>query len=300
MSILVVGSVAIDSVKTPFGTKEESLGGSATYFSVAASFFNKVDIIAVAGTDFPKKYITLLKKRGIGTEGLKIVEGKTFHWKGRYDSDLNTAHTLDTQLNVFRDFKPEIPEDLRSSDVLFLANIDPDLQYDVLRQMKRRPRLVACDSMNFWIEQKRGSLRRLWPLVDILFLNEAEARQFTGEAQLASAARKLISLGPKAVIIKKGEHGVVYFSKKHYFLAPAYLLNSLRDPTGAGDTFGGGMIGYLSTRKTITEEAIRQAVIYGSIVASFTVQDFSINKLLKISFRDIKNRYAHFRSITRF
>ena len=299
MSILVVGSVAIDSVKTPFGKREEALGGSATYFSVAASFFNKVNIIATVGTDFPKKYITLFRNRGIGTEGLKVVKGETFRWQGSYDYDLNTAHTIATHLNVFKTFKPEIPRDLKNSKYVFLANIDPVLQYEVLKQITN-PRLVACDSMNYWIENKRREFERLLDKIDVLFLNDSEARQFTREPNLMRAAKVLVSMGPKAVVIKKGEHGVIYVSRKSHFIAPAYLLESVFDPTGAGDTFAGGAMGYLSKSGKIDEANIRKSIIYGSILASFAVEDFSVNRLLEISMDDIEARYSHFREITKF
>lgn len=299
MSILVVGSVALDSIKTPFGKRDEVLGGSATYFSVAASFFNKVDIVATVGKDFPARYLTLFKNRGIGIKGLHIVKGKTFRWKGWYDYDLNVAHTVSTHLNVFKDFRPEIPKDLRKAKTLFLANIDPDLQYSVLKQMAGAD-IVACDSMNYWLEHKRKEFERLLDKVDILLLNDSEARQFTGESNLVRAARFIISIGPRAVIIKKGEHGVIYFSKDSHFITPAYLLETLYDPTGAGDTFAGGLMGYLSRAKKINESTIRKGIIYGSIIASFAVEDFSVNRLLEISREEINQRYGHFRRITRF
>jgi len=299
MSILVVGSVAIDSVKTPFGERKEALGGSATFFSIAASFFNKVDIVATVGEDFPKKYMTLFKNRGIGTAGLHTAKGKTFRWKGWYDYDLNTAHTVYTHLNVFKYFKPEVPLKLRRSKNVFLANIDPELQYNVLKQVVGA-RLVACDSMNYWLEHKRKAFERLLDKVDILLLNDAEARQFSGESNLVSAARFIVSIGPKAVIIKKGEHGVIYFSKNSHFIAPAYLLESIYDPTGAGDTFAGGLMGYLSKASRIDENNIRKGIIYGSILASFAVEDFSVNRLLNLSMGEIRARYDHFRSITKF
>ena len=299
MSILVVGSVAIDSVKTPFGNRPEALGGSATYFSVAASFFAKVNIVATVGEDFPKRYISLFKSRKIGTEGLHIAKGKTFRWKGWYDYDLNTAHTISTHLNVFQDFRPEVPRNLKDSKFVFLANIDPELQYNVLKQVTR-PKLVACDSMNYWLEHKKKGFEKLLDKVDIILLNDSEARQFTGEANLMRAARVIISFGPRAVIIKKGEHGVIYFSKDSHFIAPAYLLETVYDPTGAGDTFAGGMIGFLSKAGRINEQVIRKSIIYGSILASFAVEDFSIDRMLEISMEDIDRRYKHFREITKF
>lgn len=299
MSILVVGSVALDSVETPFGNRKEVLGGSATFFSLGASFFSKVDIVAVVGEDFPRRYVKLLKDNGVGALGLSVNKGKTFRWKGRYDYDLNTAHTISTHLNVFKDFDPCVPKDLSRPEFLFLANIDPDLQYKVLSQVKR-PKLVACDSMNYWINTKRRSLEKLLGGIDILLLNDAEARQLSGEYNLIKAASSVISFGPKAVVIKRGEHGVLYFSSKAHFVAPAYLLETICDPTGAGDTFAGGMVGYLSRVGSINEAAIRKSIIYGSIMASFTVEDFSVNRLLKISRKDIKDRFDHYRKITSF
>ncbi|MDP2912940.1 MAG: PfkB family carbohydrate kinase [Candidatus Omnitrophota bacterium] len=299
MSILVVGSVAIDSVKTPFGERAEALGGSATYFSIAASFFNRVNIIATVGEDFPPEYIRLFKNRRIGIGGLHVAKGKTFRWKGWYDYEFNTAHTVYTHLNVFKNFKPEVPRELRKSKHLFLANINPELQYNVLRQLER-PRLVAADSMNYWLEHKKKEFERLVGKVDILLLNDSEARQFSGESNLVDAARFIVSAGPKVVIIKRGEHGVMYFSKNSRFTAPAYLLESIRDPTGAGDTFAGGLVGYLSKTPRINEASMRKGIIYGSILASFAVEDFSVNRLLGISIGDIHARYRRFRTQTRF
>ena len=300
MSILVVGSVALDSIKTPFGKRKDILGGSATFFSIAASFFDKVNIVAAVGEDFPKKYLGVLKGKGIGLGGLEIKkDAKTFRWSGEYNYDLNTAHTIATHLNVFKNFDPKVPTSLRKPKVLFLANIDPDLQLSVLKQVSR-PKIVACDSMNYWIETKRKSLMRLLKDIDIFLLNDGEARLLTGEANLLKAAQKVLSYGPKAVIVKKGEHGVIYFSRTSHFISPAYLLETVRDPTGAGDTFAGGMIGYLSTVKDISNLAICRGIVYGSILASFTVEDFSINRLAKISMSDIRRRYEHFKKITRF
>lgn len=300
MSILVAGSVALDSIQTPFGKKKDILGGSATFFSITASFFNKVNIVAAVGEDFPKKYIALLENRNIGLEGLEIKKGqKTFRWSGKYEYDLNAAHTIATHLNVFKDFDPKVPVSLRRPKVLFLANIDPDLQLNVLKQVAR-PELVACDSMNYWIETKKKSLMRLLKHVDIFLLNDGEARLLTGEPNLLKAAKKVLSYGPKAVVVKKGEHGVIYFSRMSHFISPAYLLETVRDPTGAGDTFAGGMIGYLSKVKKIDSLAICRGIAYGSILASFTVEDFSVDRLQKISMRNIRRRYEHFKQITRF
>ena len=292
--------MALDSIKTPFGKRKDILGGSATFFSIAASFFDKVNIVAAVGEDFPEKYLAVLKGRGIGLGGLEIKKGaKTFRWSGEYNYDLNTAHTIATHLNVFKNFDPKVPTSLRKPKVLFLANIDPDLQLSVLKQVSR-PKIVACDSMNYWIETKRKSLMRLLKEIDIFLLNDGEARLLTGETNLLKAAQKVLSYGPKAVIVKKGEHGVMYFSRTSHFISPAYLLETVRDPTGAGDTFAGGMIGYLSTVKDISNPAICRGIVYGSILASFTVEDFSIDRLAKISMSDIRRRYEHFKQITRF
>ncbi len=299
MSILVVGSVALDTIETPFGKKKEILGGSATYFSLSASFFDKVNIIATVGEDFPERYVRLLKDRSIGTDGIAVKKGKTFRWEGRYEYDMNVAHTLATHLNVFQDFSPVIPKNLRNSQLLFLANIDPDLQDSVLRQMNR-PKLIACDSMNHWITNKKRSLEKFLHKVDIFLLNDAEARQFSQEANLLKAAKAIVAKGPKSVIIKKGEHGVIYYSKKGHFVAPAYPLENVYDPTGAGDTFAGGVIGYLGRSGRINDAVIRKGIVYGSILASFVVQDFSVNRLLSLSRPEINKRYDNFKKLTRF
>lgn len=299
MSILVVGSVALDSIETPFGKKDEILGGSATFFSISASFFDKVDVIATVGEDFPKRHLQLLRDRGIGTDGIAIKKGKTFRWEGRYEYDMNVAHTLATHLNVFQDFAPKIPCGLRNSNILFLANIDPDLQESVLRQVNK-PRLIACDSMNHWITSKKKSLEKFLHKVDIFLLNDAEARQFSGEANLIKAAKAIVSKGPKSVVIKKGEHGVIYYSRSGHFVAPAYPLENVYDPTGAGDTFAGGVIGYLSKAGKINDAVIRKSMVYGSIMASFAVEDFSVNRLLGIKMSDINKRCSDFKKLTRF
>lgn len=300
MSIVIVGSVALDAVRTPFGSRTDALGGSATFSSIAASFFGRdIHIVAVVGSDFPRRYLRLFAGRGIATAGLAQAPGKTFRWQGRYDYDLNTAITISTHLNVFKNFVPVIPAALRRAEYLFLANIDPDLQLSVLRQV-RRPRLVAADSMNFWIGSKKRALMRVVRSVDLLLLNDAEARQLSGEYNLMKAARAIVAHGPRALIIKKGEHGVIYFSRRSHFVAPAYLLESLYDPTGAGDTFAGGLIGYLSAAKKIDENTVRKGIIYGSILASYAVEDFSVNRLIRLTPRDIKKRYDHFRAITYF
>lgn len=299
MSILVVGSVALDSIRTPFGEVEEILGGSATFFSVAASFFSPVRLVAVVGEDFPSEHVDFLRSRGVDTRGLREVPGRTFRWKGYYAYDLNEAHTLDTQLNVFEDFDPEIPEEYRDSEYVFLANIDPELQLKVLEQV-RSPRLVVCDTMNFWIENKREALFETVSRVNCLLLNDAEARQLAQDPNLVAAGRKLLGMGPERVIIKKGEHGVIMLAGGEFFSLPAYPLETVFDPTGAGDTFGGGFLGSLSRSERAGEEEIRRAVVYGSVVASFTVEDFSCRRLAALSMEEIEERYRAFSAITCF
>jgi len=296
MSLLVVGSIALDSVKTPFGKVDEALGGSAVYFSCAASFFNGARLVGVVGADFPKKYIALLDRRGVDLGGLKIDGGKTFRWKGEYGFDLNSARTIYTHLNVFAEFKPEIPEEYRDSDNVFLANIDPSLQMDVLRQVDN-PRLIACDTMNYWIENKPRELKKLLKGVHIFFANDKEAREFSGEINLLKAARYIFSCGPKIAIIKKGEHGVLCVSKDFIFSYPAYILEDPFDPTGAGDTFAGGFMGYLSKVRRINETELRRGCAYGTILASFVVEDFSVNRILKLTGKDIRDRYRKFRNL---
>ncbi|MDD4956045.1 MAG: PfkB family carbohydrate kinase [Candidatus Omnitrophica bacterium] len=295
----VIGSMAMDSVETPFGKVKDVLGGSATYASISASVFAPVNIISVVGTDFPERYMTLFKKRGVDTGGLRVAEGKTFRWSARYDFDLAYAETLRTELNVFQDFKPVIPDNVSHRDNLLLANIDPELQRYIFNKVKPTG-LVACDTMNLWIQHKRSALLKLLKKVDIFLLNDAEARQLSGEKGLLDAARYISSCGVKMVVIKKGEHGALFFSKGLRAMVPAYLLEKIADPTGAGDTFAGGMIGYLSGHKRINDRVLRKSLVYGSILASFTVEGFSVEGLLKATPRNIDNRYRHFEKLTRF
>jgi sugar/nucleoside kinase (ribokinase family) len=300
VSILVVGSVALDTVKTPFGECKDVLGGSATYFSVSASFFCPVSVVAVVGSDFPKRHMNFLKKRGIDTKGLAVENGKTFRWEGEYDWNFENPKTIATHLNVFSDFKPEIPPEYRDKKYLFLANIDPGLQLGVLNQMKKRPRVVACDTMNYWIENKRPGLLRLLKNVDIFFVNESEAKELTGEAGIVRAAKAILDLGPKKVIIKKGEHGSLLFSGESIFSAPAYLMESIYDPTGAGDTFAGGVMGYLASSGKVSNLTLRTAIVYGGVMATFAVRDFSLRRLGTIKKSDITKRFNEFRKLTRF
>lgn len=299
MSLLVVGSVAFDSVETPFGRADEVLGGSATYFSITASYFTGVRLVAVVGSDFPDKYINFLKKRDIDIQGLQKAKGKTFRWKGRYDFDLNQAHTLDTQLNVFASFKPKLPNNYKQTEYVFLANIDPQLQLEVLKQITN-PKLIACDTMNFWIERKPKELKEILKHVDILTINEAEARQLSEESNLVKAAKRIMSFGPKVIIIKRGEYGALMFSDSSVFAAPAYPLESVFDPTGAGDSFAGGFMGYLASTDNINDTNIRRAIIMGSVMASFNVEDFSLNRIRNLSNKEIENRYNAFKRLTHF
>jgi sugar/nucleoside kinase (ribokinase family) len=299
MSILVVGSVAFDSVKTPFGEVKEILGGSATYFSVAASFFSPVKLVAVVGDDFGEENLEVFEKHSVDTDGLKHVPGRTFRWSGEYGFALNEAKTLETQLNVFESFRPEIPEAYRHSEYVFLGNIDPILQREVLQQVSK-PKLVACDTMNYWIQSKPDELKKTLALVDILIINDSEARMMTNESNLTKAAKQIRSWGPKALVVKKGEYGVAMFMDGSIFGAPAYPLEEVFDPTGAGDSFAGGFVGYLAKAGRFDEPIIRKAVIYGSVMASFDVEDFSLNRLQTLSPSQIQERYRAFKHLTHF
>jgi sugar/nucleoside kinase (ribokinase family) len=299
MSILVVGSVAFDSVETPFGMVDNVLGGSATYFSTSASFFTDVNLVAVVGEDFPQNHIDFLKSRNIDLRGLTRSQGKTFHWKGRYGYDLNEAQTIETHLNVFETFSPNIPDEYAGAEFLFLANIDPELQMEVLQQV-HSPRIIACDTMNFWISSKPEALKKVIEHVDIFIINEGEARQLSGEANLVKAARKLLGFGVKTLIVKRGEYGVLMFTRESIFSAPAYPLEEVFDPTGAGDTFAGGFMGYLANTGDTSEEGVRQAIIFGSVMASFNVEDFSLNRLKRLDYREIEDRYRSLKAMTHF
>lgn len=299
MRVLVVGSVALDTVETPFGQVKEALGGSAVYFATAASLFTGVNLVGVVGDDFPAEHIDFLKRRGIDLRGLQVERGRTFRWVGRYEYDLNVAHTLETQLNVFADFHPTLPAGYEASAFVLLANIHPALQIEVLRQV-HQPRLTVLDTMNYWIENERARLTDAMRQVDIVLMNEGEIRQYAETYSLVRAARIVLALGPKAVIVKKGEYGAVLFSDGHYFVAPAYPLEDVKDPTGAGDSFAGGFIGYLAKSGDLSPANIRRAVIYGSVVASFCVEDFSVSRLAAVTWDDVAARYREFRSFTVF
>jgi sugar/nucleoside kinase (ribokinase family) len=299
MSLLAVGSIALDSVETPFGRRQDVLGGSATYFSTAASFFGPVRLVATVGDDFPDEHVRFLSARGVDLEGLERRAGRTFRWKGRYEFDLNTAHTLETQLNVFGDFDPELPAAYRDSRYVFLGNIDPDLQRRVLDQVKA-PRFVACDTMNFWIDSKRESLLQTLRRVDLLFVNDAEARQLAGEHNVVRAARRILGFGPRAVVIKRGEYGALFFGGDHVFAASAYPLAALFDPTGAGDSFAGGFMGYLARCGREDPEVLRRAIVMGSVLASFAVEQFSLDRLVALTHAEIRARYGEFQQLAHF
>ena len=300
MNILVVGSVAYDSVMTPTGRREHQLGGSATYFSVAASYFSDVGIVAVVGRDFRQSDCDLLESRGVDLSGLEFADGRTFHWSGEYADDMNTAITRDTQLNVFENFEPRLTEEQASSPHLFLANIDPKLQHGVLDAMAAKPRMVACDTMNLWIDIARPELARLLPRTDALLINEAEARQFTGETQLPNAAGKLLAEGMDSLVVKRGEYGVALFQRDFTFAAPAIPVVDVIDPTGAGDSFAGGFLGYVSASGDAGPDTIRRATIVGSVMASFTVEAFGLERLAHLSPGELRQRFDDFIELTRF
>jgi sugar/nucleoside kinase (ribokinase family) len=300
MSLLVVGSVAFDAVETPFGKCDKMLGGSASHFSISASFFCDVRIVGVVGGDFTEAEQDVFDKHGIDLSDLeRIPDGKTFRWQGRYEYDLNVAHTLDTQLNVFAEFKPKLSDVSKNSRLLFLGNIQPDLQREVREQLPKAE-LVALDTMNLWIENTRDSLLRTIKGVDVVIINDAEARQLTGIPNLIKAAREILSWGPRALIVKRGEYGAALFTKENYFAIPAYPLESVFDPTGAGDTFAGGFMGYLSSQETIDEAAMRRAMIFGSVMASFNVEEFGTERVRRLTHDEINERFRAFKRMTHF
>lgn len=297
--VLVVGSVALDSVETPFGKVEDAIGGSGVFFSSSASHFTNVQLVGVVGSDYPMDKLESLTARGVDLAGLEKAEGSSFRWRGRYRHDLNSAETLETHLGVFSHFRPDIPEQFRNAPFVFLANIDPRLQLQVLEQVNK-PRLVACDTMNFWIESRRPELLELLKHVDLVTLNDSEVRQLTNESNLVKGARWILERGPKFVLIKKGEHGAFMFTKNSVFFAPAYPLESVFDPTGAGDSFAGGFIGYLAATNDLSEASMRRAVVMGSAMGSFAVEKFSNTRLLEISRSDIDARVSEFRRLVSF
>ncbi len=298
-SLLVVGSVALDTVVTPLEKASRVLGGSAVYFSVSARLFNPVSLVAVVGEDFPQKYRTALAKKDIDLEGLEVRKGETFRWEGEYSWDFSDPQTLATHLNVFAEFNPRIPKNYRNSRYVFLANIDPQIQSRVLSQVSQ-PKLVACDTMNYWIEQKLKPLLKLLKTVDIFLLNGSEARELTRESNLVKAGKAILKFGPKVVVIKKGEHGVLLFSPNQIFALPAFLLETVFDPTGAGDTFAGGFMGYLAACRQYNRQSLRAALVYGTVMATFTVEDFSLRRLIKVTRADLDKRVKEFRKFSAF
>lgn len=297
MSILVVGSVFFDSIETPHGKVDRALGGAATYFSVAASFFTTVQMVATVGEDFPREEMEFLGHRGIDLSGLQVRAGRTGFWAGRYHEDMNQRDTLDLQLNVFADFQPQLPPSHRQAQYVFLANIDPRLQAMVLDQLAA-PGVVGCDTMNHWITGSRSELEQLLSRVGILVINDEEARLLSGERNVVRAARRLLAMGPHRVLIKRGEYGVIQFSGNSVFAVPAFPLEEVFDPTGAGDTFAGGLMGELARSGDASEAGLRRAIVYGSVMASFVVEDFGMNRLRTLTRDAIEHRYRQFVSLT--
>ena len=300
MSLTVVGSVAFDALETPFGKRDKILGGAGTHFSLSASFFTDVRAVGVVGGDFSDEEWAVFKRHNINTDDIEIVQdGKTFFWSGRYDYDMNTAHTLDTQLNVFETFDPKLSDESKNSRILFLANILPMLQKQV-REQCEKAEFVAMDTMNFWISSMKDALIETVKVVDCIIINDAEARQLTDEPNIHKAAKAILDFGLKAIVIKRGEYGATLFTKDSYFVVPAYPLESVFDPTGAGDTFAGGFMGYLASQKEITDETMRRAMIYGSVMASFNVEEFGTERVDRLTQTEINERFAAFKRMTHF
>ena len=299
MKLLVIGTLAFDSIETPFDRREDVLGGSATHFAHAANFFGEVRLVGVVGTDFPDEALKDFRERGIDCSGVEVAEGKTFRWGGEYSYDLSTRETLFTELGVFADFRPRIPEAFRSAKLVFLGNIHPDLQADVLDQVDA-PDLVACDTMNYWIEGEPEALARLMPRVNVLMINDEEARQFAGVSNLVTAAKKIRDLGPEWIIVKKGENGAILFGPDEIFFMPAYPLEDVHDPTGAGDAFAGGFMGYLAARGGADPAAFRRAVVHGCAMGSFAVEDFTVDRFRTLTRAELAQRLREFKRMTSF
>lgn len=299
MSVLVVGTVAFDSIETPFGSAERILGGSAAYFALGASFFTPVRVVGVVGQDFPPEHVDLLVQRGIDIEGLKHEKGDTFHWRGRYHEDVNVRDTLELHLNVLSSFVPSLPDRYRDSEYVFLGNIDPAMQMEVLNQI-RQMKLVACDTMDHWIRESAQELRKVLKRIEMLVINDSEARLLSGHQNIVRAARAILKMGPKVVLIKRGEYGVLQFSDSSVFATPAYPLEEVFDPTGAGDSFAGGFLGQMARSGDSSQRGIRRAIVYGSVVASFTVEDFGVKRLASASLAEIEDRYQRFVELTDF
>jgi sugar/nucleoside kinase (ribokinase family) len=300
VSLLVVGSVAFDGLESPYGKVDRTLGGAATYFSVAASFFTSVHLVAIVGDDFSETDAKIFRDRRIDCEGLERATGKSFFWAGKYSENLNERITLTTELNVFADFKPKLPERYRASKFVFLANIAPDLQRDVLHQVKKRPKIAALDTMNYWIERSNEDLMETLKHVDILMINDAETRQLSSEHNLLRAAKRIFKLGPSTLIIKRGEYGAMMVDKRGVFCVPAFPLEEPHDPTGAGDSFAGGFMGYLASIGNQSDMSLRRAMVYGSVMGSFTVEKFGLDRLKTLKRTEIHARARHFAKLTQF
>ena len=302
MSLLVIGTVAFDAIETPFGKTDKIIGGAATYASISASYFKKdINLVSVVGEDFPSEMIKTFEEKGIHTDGLQIKKGeKTFFWSGKYHEDMNSRDTIDTQLNVLSTFDPIIPEAFQDCEFLMLGNLMPSIQMMVIERMKNRPKLIVMDTMNFWMEIAMDDLLKTISMVDVLTVNDAEARQLTGDYSLVKAARKILKMGPKYLIIKKGEHGALLFHEDQVFFAPALPLEDVFDPTGAGDTFAGGFIGYLSSVRDISFESMKRGVIYGSAMASFCVEKFGLERVINLTDKEVEERVLEFVDLVQF
>ena len=299
MSVLVVGTVAFDSIETPFGSAERILGGSASYFALGASFFAPVRVVGVIGKDFPQDYLDLFTERKIDIAGIKREQGDTFHWRGRYHEDINQRDTIELHLNVLAGFVPDLPDNYRDAEYVFLGNIDPVMQMEVLNQI-RRLKLVVCDTMDHWIRESQDELKKVLKRIEMLVINDSEARLLSGYDNIVKAARAILRMGPKIVLIKRGEYGVLQFSDSSVFATPAYPLEEVFDPTGAGDSFAGGLMGHLARSGDSSEGGLRRAIVYGSVVASFTVEDFGVKRLTDVSLPEIEERYQRFVQLTDF
>jgi sugar/nucleoside kinase (ribokinase family) len=302
MSLLVVGTVAFDAIETPFGKTDKIVGGAASYIALAASYFTKdMNLVSVIGDDFPDDFLSILRHEGVKLDGLQIKKGeKSFFWSGKYHNDLNTRDTLDTQLNVLEHFDPVVPEGAKNAEFLMLGNLVPAVQQKVIAQMAKRPKLIVLDTMNFWMDVALEDLKKTLSLIDVLTINDSEARQLSGEYSLVKAAQKILAMGPKVLVIKKGEHGALLFNKEEVFFAPALPLEDVFDPTGAGDSFAGGFIGYLAKTKDISFDNMKRAIIFGSAMASFTVEKFGTERLIGLSQADVEERVQEFIDLVQF
>ncbi len=302
MSLLVVGTVAFDAIETPFGKTDKIVGGAASYIALAASYFHRnISLVSVVGDDFPQDFLNILKKEGVNLDGLQIKKGeKSFFWSGKYHNDLNNRDTIDTQLNVLENFNPIVPESSKECDFLMLGNLVPAVQRSVIEQLTKRPKLIVLDTMNFWMDIAMDELKKTIAMIDVLTINDSEARQLSGEYSLVKAAQKILAMGPKVLVIKKGEHGALLFNKDEVFFAPALPLEEVYDPTGAGDSFAGGFIGYLAKTKDISFDNMKRAIIFGSAMASFTVERFGTERLIGLSQADVDERVQEFVDLVQF